>query len=159
MTITISVTNPTPEVLEHLLAIASAPGATVSTVPDDRWTPERARAYYDRLPPRARDILHAAVRKGGRVQVDEVRVEGKSLRGTTGPFRQVLREGARTDPPLWPAALPVPVRSVRVGAAVVAFDMIGGTDEEDPVMVFGKVLGFRVEGFRADGTPVFSPAK
>ncbi|WP_380286527.1 hypothetical protein [Kitasatospora purpeofusca] len=159
MTITISVTNPTPEVLQHLLAIASAPGATVSTVPDDRWTPERARAYYDRLPPRARSILHAAVRKGGRVPVEDVRIDGKSLRGTTGPFRQVLREGARTDPPLWPAALPVPVRSVRVGATVIGFDVIGGNDQEDPLMVFGRILGLHVEGFRADGTPVFSPSE
>ncbi|MER6364480.1 hypothetical protein [Kitasatospora sp. NPDC001527] len=159
MTITISVTNPTSEVLEHLLAIAAAPGTAVSAIPDGHWTPERARAYYDRLPPRARDILRAAVQQGGRVSADEVRVEGKSLRGTTGPFRQVLREGARADPPLWPTALPVPVRSVRVGAAVIGFDMIGGNDPSDPLMVFGKVLGFRVEGFRADGTPVFSPSE
>ncbi|MFJ9774420.1 hypothetical protein ACIRVF_24825 [Kitasatospora sp. NPDC101157] len=32
------------------------PRHVVTTVPDDRWTPERARSYDDRLPPRAQQI-------------------------------------------------------------------------------------------------------
>ncbi|MGW2542021.1 hypothetical protein ACWC5I_14410 [Kitasatospora sp. NPDC001574] len=131
MKITITVEDPTPEVLEKLLALASAPGAEVSAEPDDRWTVERARAYYQRLPPRAQAILLKVVADGGGCQADDLRGDGRSLRGSTGAFRRVLTEGARTG--LWPDTLPVPVQSVLVGGQLQRIETPAGATSPHPV--------------------------
>jgi hypothetical protein len=140
MEITITVRQPTPDFQEKFLAFLGDYAESVSYVPDMRWTPERARAYYDRLPPRARQILLAVVRNGGRVPADQVRVNGGSLRGATGAFRRVLREGALATPPLWPAELAVPVQPLHVGGVLVCFDLAGAHGPEDPRRAFEAAL-------------------
>ncbi|MFD4397290.1 hypothetical protein [Kitasatospora sp. NPDC058478] len=127
MRITITVEDPTPEVAEQLLALADEPAAVVHAVPDHHWTPERARAYYDRLPPRAQQILLQVVEGDGECPADELRAQGRSLRGSTGAFRRVLSEGARVG--VWPEALPMPVVSHVVGGQLRKMEMPGyGTE-------------------------------
>ncbi|MFE7531103.1 hypothetical protein ACFU7Y_36150 [Kitasatospora sp. NPDC057542] len=127
MKITTTVENPTPDALEQLLALAATPAAVVAVVPDDRWTPERARAYYDRLPPRAQQILLQVVEGDGECPADQLRAEGRSLRGSTGAFRRVLSEGARTG--VWPEALLMPLTSHIVGGQLRKVEMPGyGTE-------------------------------
>lgn len=123
MKITITVENPTPEALEKLLALAAMPAAVVTTEPDDRWTPKRARSYYDRLPPRAQQILLQVVHGEGECPAEELKANGRSLRGSTGAFRRVLSEGKRTG--LWPDALPVPLVSHIVGGQLKKLEMPG----------------------------------
>ncbi|MFJ9847166.1 hypothetical protein ACIRYZ_43435 [Kitasatospora sp. NPDC101155] len=128
MRITITVENPTLEALEKLLALAAIPTAVVTAVPDDRWTPERARSYYDRLPPRAQQILLQVVEGEGECSADELKANGRHLRGSTGAFRRVLSEGKRTG--LWPDALPVPLVSHIVAGRLKKLEMPGsGTDQ------------------------------
>lgn len=128
MKITITVENPTPEVLEKLLALATTPAAVVTAVADECWTPERARSYYDRLPPRAQQILLQVVEGDGECTADELKANGRSLRGSTGAFRRVLSEGKRTG--LWPDALPVPLVSHIVSGQLKKLEMPGrGTDQ------------------------------
>ncbi|MGW4896244.1 hypothetical protein ACWEQL_28920 [Kitasatospora sp. NPDC004240] len=95
MEITITIKDPTPEVLAQALALAALPEAEVTVPPDDRWTPKWARAYYEALPPRAQEILLEVVRNGGDCTGDEVRRADRNLRGSTGAFRRVLNEGAK----------------------------------------------------------------
>ncbi|MFF2548098.1 hypothetical protein ACFVUY_36825 [Kitasatospora sp. NPDC058063] len=128
MKITITVENPTPEVLEKLLALATAPAAVVAAVPDDRWTPERARSYYDRLPPRAQQILLQVVEGQGECAAEDLKANGRSLRGSTGAFRRVLSEGKRTG--LWPDALPVPLVSHIVGGQLKKLEVPGRDTEQ-----------------------------
>ncbi|MGW7582362.1 hypothetical protein ACWGKU_15365 [Kitasatospora sp. NPDC054768] len=134
MKITITVENPTPEVLEKLLALATTPTAVVTAVPDDRWTPERARSYYDRLPPRAQQILLQVVEGEGECAAEELKANGRSLRGSTGAFRRVLTEGKRTG--LWPDALPVPLLSHIVGGQLKKLEMPGCGTEQHPHPAF-----------------------
>ncbi|MFG2918108.1 hypothetical protein ACGF0D_35140 [Kitasatospora sp. NPDC048298] len=134
MKITITVENPTPEVLEKLLALAATPAAVVTAAPDDRWTPERARSYYDRLPPRAQQILLQVVEGEGECAADELKANGRSLRGSTGAFRRVLTEGKRTG--LWPDALPVPLLSHIVGGQLKKLEMPGCGTEQYPHPAF-----------------------
>ncbi|MFJ3793917.1 hypothetical protein [Kitasatospora sp. NPDC090091] len=133
MRITITVEDPTPEIATFLLALASQPTATVTTEPDDRWTPERARAYYNLLPPRARQILRTVTDNDGHCDATSLRQGERNLRGTTGAFRRILNEGARKG--LWPDALPVPVLSVRYNGAVASFSAAPDTYE-----VFAQAL-------------------
>ncbi|MFJ9777223.1 hypothetical protein ACIRVF_39330 [Kitasatospora sp. NPDC101157] len=142
MRITITIEDPTPEALEQLLALAALPEATISAVPADRWTPERAFDYYELLPPRAKQILRAVVESDGRCDADVVKEDGKNLRGTTGAFRRVLNDGVRAR--RWPAALPVPVESVIVGGQLLFFDLI--RQEPDPLLAFREAL-------KSDGRP------
>ncbi|MFJ2868318.1 hypothetical protein [Kitasatospora sp. NPDC087314] len=123
MKITITVENPTPEALEKLLALAAMPAAVVTAEPDDCWTPKRARSYYDRLPPRAQQILLQVVYGEGECAAEELKANGRSLRGSTGAFRRVLSEGKRTG--LWPDALPVPLVSHIVGGQLKKLEMPG----------------------------------
>ncbi|MGW7446630.1 hypothetical protein [Kitasatospora sp. NPDC054795] len=139
MKITITVENPTLEVLEKLLALAATPAAVVTAVPDDRWTPQRARSYYDRLPPRAQQILLQVVEGEGECGADELKANGRSLRGSTGAFRRVLSEGKRTG--LWPDALPVPLRSHIVGGQLKKLEMPGCGSEQYPLTAFEEALG------------------
>ncbi|MFF4922405.1 hypothetical protein ACFY4B_17640 [Kitasatospora sp. NPDC001261] len=139
MKITITVENPTPEVLEKLLALAATPTAVVTAVPDDRWTPERARSYYDRLPPRAQQILLQVVEGQGECAAEELKANGRSLRGSTGAFRRVLSEGKRTG--LWPDALPVPLLSHIVGGQLKKLEMSGCGSEHYPLTAFKNALG------------------
>ncbi|MER7755258.1 hypothetical protein [Kitasatospora sp. NPDC097643] len=139
MKITITVEDPTPEALERLLALAALPGASVSAEPDDRWTPELARAYYESLPPRARHIMREVIAGGGWCSVDQARGDsGQSLRGCTGAFARRLREGALAG--RWPAALPVPVMSVIAAGAVVKLEMPGRGTDGDPLPAFQTAL-------------------
>ncbi|MFE4517828.1 hypothetical protein ACFRMQ_26960 [Kitasatospora sp. NPDC056783] len=127
MKITITVEDPTPEALEKLLALAAMPAVVVTAVPDDHWTPERARSYYDRLPPRAQQILLQVVEGRGECSAEELKADGRSLRGSTGAFRRVLTEGKRTG--LWPDALPVPLVSHIVSGQLKKLEMPGyGTE-------------------------------
>ncbi|MFD8755696.1 hypothetical protein ACFV0O_32680 [Kitasatospora sp. NPDC059577] len=139
MKITITVENPTPEVLEKLLALAAMPAAVVTAVADDRWTPERARSYYDRLPPRAQQILLQIVEGEGECAAEQLKANGRSLRGSTGAFRRVLSEGKRTG--LWPEALPVPVVSHVVGGQLKKIEMPGHGTERYVLPVFAEGLG------------------
>lgn len=136
MRVTITVEDPTPDVLKHLLAIAAVPDAEVSATPDDQWTPQRARAYYDRLPPRAQEILRQLTAADGSCSADELRRDGKNLRGSTGAFKRVLAEGAKAG--LWPTGLQVPVRSVVVGGTLCSIEMPPG--ERDPLSAFMDAL-------------------
>ncbi|MFH8385460.1 hypothetical protein ACH4E7_31755 [Kitasatospora sp. NPDC018058] len=138
MKITITVENPTPEALEKLLALAAMPAAVVTAVPDDRWTPERARSYYDRLPPRAQQILLQVVEGEGECAADELRANGRNLRGSTGAFRRVLSEGKRTG--LWPDALSVPLVSHIVGGQLKKLEMPGRGTEQYVLPVFQEGL-------------------
>ncbi|MEU8925523.1 hypothetical protein AB0D10_32100 [Kitasatospora sp. NPDC048545] len=138
MKITITVENPTPEVLEKLLALAAMPAAVVTAVADDHWTPERARSYYDRLPPRAQQILLQIVEGEGECAAEQLKANGRSLRGSTGAFRRVLSEGKRTG--LWPEALPVPVVSHVVGGQLKKIEMPGHGTEQYVLPVFAAGL-------------------
>ncbi|MFE6049257.1 hypothetical protein ACFQ6N_00700 [Kitasatospora sp. NPDC056446] len=139
MKITITVEDPTPEVLEQLLALAAVPAAVVTAVPDERWTPERARTYYERLPPRAQQILLQVVEGGGECGSEQLRAEGRSLRGSTGAFRRVLSEGKRTG--VWPDALPLPLVSHLVGGQLKKIEMPGCGTEQYALPAF--VAGLR----------------
>ncbi|MFF0413419.1 hypothetical protein ACFYUY_23650 [Kitasatospora sp. NPDC004745] len=138
MKITITVENPTPEALGKLLALAAMPAAVVTAVPDDRWTPERARSYYDRLPPRAQQILLQVIQGEGECAAEELRANGRSLRGSTGAFRRVLSEGQRTG--LWPDGLPVPLVSHLVGGQLKKLEMPGCGTDRYPHPAFEKGL-------------------
>ncbi|WP_329492492.1 hypothetical protein OG618_36995 (plasmid) [Kitasatospora sp. NBC_01246] len=139
MRITVTVEDPTPEVLERLLAFTSEPGAEVAALPDTRWTPERARAYYLNLPPRAQQILRAVVAGDGWCSADVARGEsGRSLRGCTGAFARRIREGALAG--RWPASLPVPVETVTTMGAVVRLEMPNHGTEADPLPAFRAAL-------------------
>ncbi|MER8105591.1 hypothetical protein [Kitasatospora sp. NPDC094016] len=138
MRITITVENPTPEALEKLLAFATMPDAVVTALPDDRWTPERARSYYDRLPPRAQQILLQVVEGDGECAAEELKANGRSLRGSTGAFRRVLSEGKRTG--LWPDALPVPLVSHVVGGQLKKLEMPGFGTDQYPHSAFEEAL-------------------
>ncbi|MFJ4185168.1 hypothetical protein [Kitasatospora sp. NPDC089509] len=139
MKITITVENPTPEVLEKLLALAAMPAAVVTAVPDDRWTVERVCSYYDRLPPRAQQILLQVVEGEGECGAEELKANGRNLRGSTGAFRRVLTEGKRTG--LWPDGLPVPLVSHIVGGQLKKLEMPGRGTECDVLPVFREGLG------------------
>ncbi|SOB88438.1 hypothetical protein [Streptomyces sp. 1331.2] len=139
MKITITVEDPTPEVLEKLLALAAVPAAVVTAVPDDRWTPERARSYYDRLPPRAQQILLQVIEGDGECGAEELKANGRSLRGSTGAFRRVLSEGKRTG--IWPEGLPVPVVSHVVGGQLKKIEMPGRGTEQYVLPEFEEGLG------------------
>ncbi|WP_099908800.1 hypothetical protein [Streptomyces sp. TLI_171] len=139
MEITLTVRDPDPAFQAKLLALLAEHAPAVTLVPDDRWTTERARAYYDRLPPRAAQILLALVRNGGHIPADDVRVAGGSLRGATGAFSRILREGAHANPPRWPAALPNPVHPIHVGGSLVRFDL-GTAGPNDCFPVFKEAL-------------------
>ncbi|MEU6968912.1 hypothetical protein AB0A71_14435 [Kitasatospora aureofaciens] len=138
MKITITVEDPTPEALEKLLALAAMPAAVVTAVPDDRWTPERARSYYDRLPPRAQQILLQVVEGEGERGAEELKANGRNLRGSTGAFRRVLTEGKRTG--LWPDALPVPLVSHIVGGQLKKLEMPGSGTDRYTYPVFAEGL-------------------
>ncbi|MFJ9774412.1 hypothetical protein ACIRVF_24785 [Kitasatospora sp. NPDC101157] len=138
MKITITVEDPTPEALEKLLALATMPTAVVTTVPDDRWTPERARSYFDRLPPRAQQILLQVVQGRGECAAAALRANGRNLRGSTGAFRRVLTEGKRTG--LWPDALPVPLVSHIVGGQLKKLEMPGSGTDRHVYPVFAEGL-------------------
>ncbi len=139
MKITITVEDPTPEVLEKLLAFAAVPAAVVTAVPDDRWTPERARSYYDRLPPRAQQILLQVVEGDGECAAEELKANGRSLRGSTGAFRRVLSEGKRTG--IWPDGLALPVVSHIVGGQLKRIEMPGRGTEQYALPEFEEGLG------------------
>ncbi|MDH6710479.1 hypothetical protein P3T27_007229 [Kitasatospora sp. MAA19] len=138
MKITITVENPTPEALEKLLALAAMPAAVVTAEPDDRWTPERARSYFDRLPPRAQQILLQVLEGEGECAAEELKASGRSLRGSTGAFRRVLTEGKRTG--LWPDALPVPLVSHIVGGQLKKLEMPGHGTEHYALPAFEEGL-------------------
>ncbi|MFJ2780201.1 hypothetical protein [Kitasatospora sp. NPDC087315] len=139
MQITVTVNNSSAPFQKKLLALLAEHASNVAVAePDNRWTPKRARAYYDRLPPRAQQILLAAVENDGHIEADEVRHGGRSLRGCTSAFRQVLEDGVRAG--RWPAALPVPVESIYGGGRVVRFDMPGYGTPADPHQAFVDAL-------------------
>ncbi|WP_331730943.1 hypothetical protein OHV05_37725 (plasmid) [Kitasatospora sp. NBC_00070] len=134
MEITITVSEPSPVFQRQLLELlAEHRAAIVTDVPDSRWTVARAGLYFERLPPRAKEILHdLATVHGGATHPDELRRAGKNLRGSTSAFRRILNEGAKQG--LWPDGLLVPVQSLTKGGKLIQLYMPGWNDPDDDTL-------------------------
>ncbi|MFD0352922.1 hypothetical protein ACFVHW_04120 [Streptomyces sp. NPDC127110] len=113
MRITITLEDPTPEAVKDFAACSVKHGAVL--VPDTAWTPERARDYFELLPPRAKEIVLKALHAGGRVPADALRTDGKGLNGHPNGLKSVLAKGADQKPPLWPHGMKQPVVGIGPG--------------------------------------------
>ncbi|MGW2210760.1 hypothetical protein [Streptomyces sp. NPDC001781] len=122
MRITVTVTDPTADFQDQLLALLRQHADHVQV--DSTWTVERAQQYYRTLPRRAQDIVRGAVEGDGFVSDDDLRHEGGSLRGHSGALKRVLERGVREG--WWPVGMQEPIQSQGPG--------------------FGKVKGYRMHG-------------
>lgn len=120
MQITVTVTNPTTDFQDQLLALLQQHADHVHL--DTTWTIERAQQYYRTLPPRAQDIVREAACNNGFVSDDDLRREGSSLRGHSGALKRILERGVREG--WWPDGMQTPIQPQGPG--------------------FGKVKGYRM---------------
>jgi hypothetical protein len=98
-----------PEFEADLRALLAKHIANVTLVePDRAWTVDRAHRYYLALPPRAKRILREAVIRDGFVPAEDLREEGRGLRGHSGPLTIVLERGVRKG--WWPDKMEPPVQ-------------------------------------------------
>jgi hypothetical protein len=74
------------------------------------WTAARAEALLRDLPTFARELIRRTVAGNGWCPADELRHEGETLRGRTGPITQAITRGIKAD--RFPEGLPVPVSAV-----------------------------------------------
>ncbi|MGW4803029.1 hypothetical protein [Kitasatospora sp. NPDC004272] len=112
------------------------------TVEPPQWTVASARAYYRRLPSRARQVLRLLAHpdRDGLLSAQDLRdeLDTDNLRGSTASFRRILVEGERAG--RWPAGLPVPVESIKRGGAVRQFQLTHHRDHEDLLEVFQEAV-------------------
>lgn len=121
MKITITVTEPTGDFQDRLLALIAEHAGSVEI--DTTWTVPRAANYYTRLPDKAQRIVREAVARGGYVSADELRNEANaSLRGHSGALTKALNSGAAGGD--WPDGMQLPIVAQGPG--------------------FGKVVGYRM---------------
>ncbi|MDQ0945976.1 hypothetical protein [Streptomyces sp. V1I1] len=105
----IIIEDPDEAFRDKLLALITAHSDTLTLVTDTEWTEERAATLLRNLPARAARVIRAAVDGDGYVAAEELREEGKAMRGHTGPITQALKRGVRNG--WWPEGMPRPIEA------------------------------------------------
>jgi hypothetical protein len=116
-----------PEFEEKLLALFAEHRDELTLTPDTTWTPARAEHLLRDAAPRAAEILRAVITAGGRIEADQLREDGKTLRGHTSGITQAVNRGALQG--RWPHGMPAPIEPIydpenRSFQRAIAYEMV-----------------------------------
>ncbi|NUK50388.1 hypothetical protein HRW14_08805 [Streptomyces lunaelactis] len=105
----IIIEDPDQRFQDKLLALIAEHRDSLTLLTDTEWTPERAATLLRNLPSKAARVIVAAVDGGGYVAAEDLREEGGSMRGHTGPITHALNRGVREG--WWPEGMPTPIKA------------------------------------------------